>query len=909
MQQLIAGSTTLDLEKLVSVPLIFRIADIRDISKKSAAYSKTVVLPGTNVNNKFFGGLYDFNSDFKIFNPNVKTPCLFSLDGDEFIRGFLQLKTITRNDKGEINYNTVLYDSLVDFWADIGKEKLEALNFTALNHIYRKADIEASWLHTWTDGYYYPMLFNNQSLIKTTDFKPAIFEKYLLDKIITDAGFTWSGNLKTDPQFEKEVIQNEIPANISIDPLIAETKTFRAEKTAIETIYTNLTSNMSFGTGSGDLLFTTDDEVTPPNDDSNNLWDAVNKFAAPVNGMYQFKASEHKIKISINYTSNFASNQNPDNAFLRHRLRCVIKNALSVVQEEINVTVTSVQTFLPIAPFGVPQNIVFNETLPATTVTSVVTGNRIYMEAGWTAEFFIDAITWALNFPKTTVNSTKGEVLPGSFISSEKLLYSYTDNIPLVFSDFVNKKFEQKKVILDVIARYNCFVYTNPEDEKDIVFNIRDEFYATAPVLDWTDKKDFDSKDEIKMIAELQSEELLLTYKKGGDNTNKGYTESIGDDNIFGQFKYVFGNEFVKGKKKIESPFSPTPLVKHGAVPGMIVPAIHSREDLKGDRLLYNGGVIEVATVTWSWQYRDGAGALQTATMNGYPYAGHYDHPIVPTIDINFGGLPFPSFFYNPTQTTGNNLFSRYWQNTIDQIADGRLVISKFDLTSADVFFIKNNPNTKLFIENTYYYINKIEFEANEDLKKLTKIELLTVEDELTFDFPIPIELKEDGDVKGDFGHGSPPNKLSDNNNDNPGDMSNETNGVNNTIGEGSFQNSITGDNNFIDTQRSGNTINGNGNRIFGSNITIIGTDNLTVRGNYISVINGIVTKGCLQSVFFNAIDGGIDEVRTKNATCNINKVCSELDGESDLFNVSLFNLINSEDGIPDEITDFFNQV
>ena len=64
----------------------------------------------------------------------------------------------------------------------------------------------------------------------------------------------------------------------------------------------------------------------------------------------------------------------------------------------------------------------------------------------------------------------------------------------MVFSDFINKKFEQKDIIKDVIARYNCFVYTNPNHEKDIVFNIRDEFYATAHINDYTHKKDYNTR-------------------------------------------------------------------------------------------------------------------------------------------------------------------------------------------------------------------------------------------------------------------------------------------------------------------------------------------------------------------------------------------------------------------------------
>ena len=207
-----------------------------------------------------------------------------------------------------------------------------------------------------------------------------------------------------------------------------------------------------------------------------------------------------------------------------------------------------------------------------------------------------------------------------------------------------------EQIILDIIARYNCFVYQNPEDENDIVFNIRDEFYNSGTVLDWTNKKDYNTKDKIKLISELQSEEMILTYSAAEDDTNKGYTDTIGDKNIYGQFEYHFGSEFVKGKKMIKSPFVPTPLLWHPQN-GAIVPAINSIQPVKGMRLLYKGGVIEVGTVSWNWQYRTTANALTTATQSGYPYAGHYDNPKNPTIDINFGILPFPDFIFFKRQS------------------------------------------------------------------------------------------------------------------------------------------------------------------------------------------------------------------------------------------------------------------
>ena len=101
-QKLIAGTTQLDLIGNISIPLDFKIAEIRDILKRDGNTSKRIKLPGTKTNNKFFGRTFDITADYSQFNPNIKTTCKFILDGDEMINGFLQLEKIDANDKGDV---------------------------------------------------------------------------------------------------------------------------------------------------------------------------------------------------------------------------------------------------------------------------------------------------------------------------------------------------------------------------------------------------------------------------------------------------------------------------------------------------------------------------------------------------------------------------------------------------------------------------------------------------------------------------------------------------------------------------------------------------------------------------------------------------------------------------------------
>ena len=195
-----------------------------------------------------------------------------------------------------------------------------------------------------------------------------------------------------------------------------------------------------------------------------------------------------------------------------------------------------------------------------------------------------------------------------------------------------------------------------PKNSKEILFNIRDEFYASAPVVNWTGKKDHNTRDQIQLVAELQSETLKLSYKAGKDVTNELYTDIVGDENIYGQFEFNFSNEYVKGEKKITSPYTATPLVENLAT-GAVTAAIDPRLPIVGTRVLYVGGVLDIGSVLWKWEYKDALGMDQVANESGYPYAGHFDNPRNPTIDTNFGELPFPQLFYEANQTTDNNCY------------------------------------------------------------------------------------------------------------------------------------------------------------------------------------------------------------------------------------------------------------
>ncbi len=116
-----------------------------------------------------------------------------------------------------------------------------------------------------------------------------------------------------------------------------------------------------------------------------------------------------------------------------------------------------------------------------------------------------------------------------------------------------------------------------------------------------------------------------------------------------------------------------------------------------------------------TWQF-------ESTRFRAYPYLGHYDHPQLPSYDINFGQIV--GAYYPQSYTTNDNLYEMYWSNMLNEISDSdsRIIKANFYLTAADIANFKFND--KIYINNQYYKINKIEG-YDPTMEKLTKVELI----------------------------------------------------------------------------------------------------------------------------------------------------------------------------------------
>ena len=874
----------------ISIALQYSIDDIRDIDKKNSNYSKTITLPGTKKNNKAFGSLFDVNSDFTQYNPNLKKSARIVVDSSPVLEGYIQLTKVNKLNNADlqgnlISYEVVVFDDSVDFIQSIGDKLVEDLNFSEYNHTYNQTSIENAWNnHTYDDVYQYPLMDKIVRGYQTTDFKPAFYHKALLLKIaeqagvyddsgdlIPNTGYTLEGSFMTNESdniddedfgsYHKEIIlwdgdtptisdelalEREYKAGVvGTTPISLGTYQHSSLNTSFNNLiknnlnYNTLTPNPPYFDNTGGYTFNN----SGGSDLDFGQWECSNggKYNFIVKGNFSMDYT----KQSAAATGNVYSRPDGFSATVKGGVRFSIIDVDTGVQYGSNVGVLGDFEDIPSGTAGKSltndlEVKISSDTIPLNARVKLVASSYNDRHFGWGVDTGTIILTTIVNIELKFNPNANAE-----FFNKTEKVENIEEGDEIEISQYLPKEIKQKDIIADIIRRYNVYIRKHPSKYKTLLLETRDDFYNEDKVIDWTQKKDYSSEDNIKFLSDLQNKEILFTYKKAEDikgaddgEYNKEYTISTGD--IYGQKLINFDNDFVKGTKKIESIFSTTPLVYRGedeinARNYVVVPSVKSTEEKRKPVLCYWGGMKPVkkpdgssAALFIAW---DGTGG--GIPYSTYPYAGHWNDPYNPTIDIHYGEITY-EFYNSINQTTNNNLFNNYWRNYYNQISTGKLVTSKFYLKETDINLIKDNLNTRIFVKDSYYVINKIiDYKPLED--GLTTVEMLYIKQGTSFEIEEPTS-SESFVTTGNYIFISTEDDLQQNN---TRSRNVRTLGRRNSVGADSSA-SITGDDNTIYDSSTNINITGNNNIVDSGveNVIIIG-DNQTINTSNTSYING----------------------------------------------------------------------
>lgn len=837
MAEVLVEGRRLDVMEGLDFSFNYSIADVRDPNKRSTDYSKTIKCPATKSNDELFGNIWEVNisnpndpNSTNIeanFNPNKKAEARVLSDGVEVMVGVVQLRAINILD-GKYDYEVVFIGKLKNIFSEIGDKQLNDvddtgdpyIDFSDLDHNYTYNNVVNSWGNT--TGYVYPMIdygirfeYENDGrrIYDIETWRPAVYLKDIVDRIFDFAGFTYTSDFLDSSPFDKLIVPFHAEDFTLTDDQI-EARQFIAEAD-VDFDILNPTNLITIGTQTYQSVQLEYADLQDPS----GVWnDTLYQYECNAIGYYSFTVNS---TFRDTRTVGTGVGGSFDTLIQVRRIR----NSNDTLIDEV------------IQPMNLPTGGV------GTTADTLVqwSSEQALLEVG---DFvYVRIIIGLTTYTQLLVNHDF-VMLDGSRFSNAVTEETIFENADVYMNNFV-PEVKMKDVLLGVFKMFNLYVTVDPLNETNLIIETRDEYYAGGTVRDWTKKLARDKRINIKPLALLTGKEYIYTYNSDDDYYNTRYENARGD--VYGTRRLEIDNDFLTNTNKVSVAFSATPLVNDGNS-NRIIPKIYADDIEEGAkptdinmRVLYYDGT-RTSTPEWTFRYNAEATSV---SYDVYPYAGHLDNPLAPSLDLNFG-IPKQLFYtsngYTGTlQYTNGNLFNVYHRSHINELTnkDAKVFTGEFYLNPWD--FQKLDFRDQIIIDNCYWRLNKIN-DYNPFKEGLTKVELFKVLDVV----PQEIETFTLGS-RGTTGTGGekedkPYNgKLSRSNFNMFPVGKGSVHGKKNRISLDANNFKVLGNQNYIGGGSNNVTIFGNNNEVGNgaSNVVIINSDNQEVYESNVTIIDG----------------------------------------------------------------------
>lgn len=676
-------------------------------------------------------------------------------------------------------------------------------------------------------------------------FKPAISNSYLFQKIISKAGFSVYGDFITSEEFTETIL----PFTGNVE----------------DTLPTDYINEITFSAGlSGDW-----NQDLPPqfdNDSTDGMFDNGSLYDTTYpQGYTADRVTSQDFVVNVKYQYNIVATF-PDICTVRFYRSSYTTGAFSTVNIPLGTVDTNVHTLQAIS-------------LKCDNVNSTVglypiqVGEKIRCVVSFTsgAVWNSSTHTYALHYANVLKSGTYwyNRVSPKLAVGGD-----------LFFYKFIQKNVKQIDYIKSIITMFNLMVIPDKANPNRLKFIPRTDYYKNANIKDWTNKVDHTDKIEETLISEQQNRNIKLTYKSDKDFYNTDYTSKT--NIIYGEHNEVINNEWIDGEKKIEVIFSPTPVDKVYGTDintGIYLPKIAKRDAKSG---IYSVTDANLRFLRKNPTLMSTSNTIQMqgkSPINFYPYAGHLDHPVNPTVDYNFGQIQF-AYYPELTNMTENNLVETYWQQYLDDINDknSKLIKCRIYLTPDDI--AKFDYNDSIFIDGLtddgghYFNVNKITYIPTSNLPsivELIKVNRKPTEKRRRYTLNIatmnPIRFVDIGKRNSSQSGGT------------------FIIGEDNNIGYNAETTMVIGNNNTVANNANNVVIiNSSNHNITESFTTIVGNSYFPQQGESYTLFNDIdsgldMIINPFSNTILNDIDSGLDAVRNIGGQSIISDIDSGVDG------------------------------
>ena len=628
----------LDLMNDLPTEFTYAIDDIQDFGSKNTSFSKTLNLPGSANNNKIFGFIFDLGKDTDFtdpsqpnvlynFNATKASQCRIFVDGIQIFKGILRLLEIIKT--GDVvEYQCSVFGELGGFITALANKRLEELDFSNYDTVWNHTNITGSWDNVSGGSVYFPLI-DSGDVSPITDkvnfqfkaFKPALYVREYLNKIVNNAGYTWDFPLIDTNFFKRLIIPNNQKEIVSADQTTALEADYTVDTTVVFNNFPTLGLEMTTVTLGNFLL------------ESANTVYRYNS-GTPITGT-----------VTANVVGNMDAGANiPRTFYIRLK-----KNGIVIAEQAINMTAN-------------PTN--FNVSF---TVNSVTFNQNDY-------------IGTYLENGSGTINITDGTL---KIDSDSNILVPVQYNETININQTIPKGIFQRDFFLSICKMFNLYVYEDQWDSKKLIIKPYIDFYDGS-FIDWSLKVDRSKPMSIKPMSEINARYFNFKYKDDNDFYNENYKKKFNEgyaDFIFDSQLDFVKDTATTEIIFAGSPLFQLPTTDK-IYPAIYK---KSDNNTKEDKMDFVIRIMQAKKITDknSWKIKNGDTDL--VTLTSYGYAGHLDDPYIPTNDINFGAPKeiFFTLTTYPTTNLFNAYYSDYMAEITD--SDSKLLSCEALLNMADI--------------------------------------------------------------------------------------------------------------------------------------------------------------------------------------------------------------------------------
>ena len=704
--QIFVEGFELDLTNDIACEISYVIDDVKDFGSKNTSYSKTIVIQGTQKNNKIFNHISELGRFIAIENVNTQAPnvnenytaavgsnCIILVDNIQIFKGKLRVMEVVKY-ANHVEYECAVFGELGGFYYElskavtdgdsntsVGSSLLEHINFTDLDHFWNWTNINNSWnnrLSTPGVGYFYPLInygkvdgtalhdFHDQAL------RPAIYVKEYIDRIFALSKYTYDSSFFNSDFFKRLVIPNNsdtLKAFVNI--LLNNTAT------------SGVVNNPSVGTSVA-FAFTSN----------------LRNFTTYGTNEFQYTGASTVAGANFNINLQFTLQLQDANAEF-----WLYKNGAQYIY---------LGGRSSYAGYITTENITWNFNLNDTISTNDVYSIRVIKTTGTYLYVTVNNFSWTIQTPV--------KQLATAIFNTDKLNMSVVVPQNIKITDFFTS----------LLKMFNLYVIEDRFIAKKLIITPYIDFYLNED-LDWSEKLDRSQEIRLKPMGELNARVFNFKFKQDDAYWNKLYKDKFNEGYM--DFTYDTEYEYAKDKDDLEVIFSSTVNYAPNGEE-KIIPYLASYDPINGTPDIKSTNIrilqTNVLNVSSSWKLTDATGGTIQNSITRYPYSGMWEHPTVPANGTYFQSLGWASpkeIYYNITGTTVNyGLFNAYWSQYFAEITDpnSAILTAQFHLTSMDIRTLDFAKN--ILIDGTMWRVNKID--GYDPLsEKPTKVELLKVID------------------------------------------------------------------------------------------------------------------------------------------------------------------------------------